>query len=48
MIHGWESFADSRADGAEDEERCEVNVTYQCPAQQAAIFVFTLNTAVER
>lgn len=48
MIHGRESFADSRADGAEDEERREVNVTYQCPAQQAAIFVFTLNTAVER
>lgn len=44
VIHGREAFADSGADGAEDEERRQVNVTYQCPAQQAAIFIFTLNT----
>lgn len=28
VVHGWEAFADSGADGAEDEERCQVNVTY--------------------
>ncbi len=45
MLHGWEALADSRADWAEDEEWCQVNITYQRPAQQAAIFIFTLNTA---
>lgn len=45
MLHGREAFADSGADGAEDEERREVNVTYERAAQQAAIFIFTLHTA---
>lgn len=45
MLHGREAFADRRADGAEDQERREVNVANHGAAQQAAIFVFALNAA---
>lgn len=48
MVDGREAFADGRADGAEDQERRQVHVTHQRPAQEAAIFILTMNTAASR
>lgn len=45
MVDGGKTLADSCADGSEDEQRRQVDVTYQRSSQKAAIFVFTLNTA---
>lgn len=45
MVHGGEALADGGADGAQDEERRQVNVAHQRPAQQAAVFVSPVNAA---
>lgn len=45
MVHGGEALADGGADGAQDEERRQVNVAHQRPAQQAAVFISPVNAA---
>lgn len=45
VLHGGEALADGRADGAEDEQRGQVDVADQGPAQQAPVLVRPLDTA---
>lgn len=45
MVDGWESFVHGGAHGAEDEQGCEIDISHQCPSQQAPMFVGPMNTA---
>lgn len=45
VLHGGETLADGRADRAEDEQRGQVDVADQGPAQQASALVLPLDTA---
>lgn len=48
VVHGGEALADGGADRAQDEQRGQVDVAHQGPAQQAAVLVPTVDAAGQR